>query len=199
VQHAPSAAAPSAPIARVPSTAPTATLPTTAAAVQRFPPFAPTPQTAPWILPYRKGLPIPTGYHVESRAATGLIATGLVTISAGYLVALGVGLDNDFDGSMAWLLLPVVGPWPAITGRKLTCGAITVDEARGCLDRAYREATTVAVIAVDGILQATGLVLWLAGIASSRDELVRDDVPAFQVSFRRRNEGGLDLGLRGQF
>jgi len=55
------------------------------------------------------------------------------------------------------------------------------------------------VLAVDGMIQATGLVILIAGLASSRDELVRDDASKFAFSARRRPEGGFDVGLQARF
>lgn len=153
----------------------------------------------PPLLPFRDGLPIPPGYHVEKRPASGLIMTGAVALGVGYLAGLGVGLDKGFDGSLGWLALPVIGPWPAVTGRKVNCAAVTVDEARQCLDSASKEATTIALVAVDGMVQATGLLLLLAGLASGQPELVRDDVSKVQVTAGRRSDGGFELGLHGQF
>jgi hypothetical protein len=153
----------------------------------------------PPILPYRDGLPVPPGYHVEKRAASGLITTGALSLSAGYLTGLVIALDKGFDGSLGWMLLPVIGPWPAAAGRDVHCAAATVDEARTCLDSASKEATTIALVAVDGMVQATGLLLFFAGLASGQPELVRDDVSKVQVTARRRNDGGFELGVHGQF
>jgi hypothetical protein len=153
----------------------------------------------PALLPYRDGFPIPPGYHIEKRAASGLIITGALTLGAGYVIGLGIGLDKGFDGSLGWLLVPVVGAWPAVAGRKIQCLATTVDEAKACLDSASKEATTVALVAVDGMIQSTGFLLFLAGLASGHPELVRDGFGDVKVSAHRRREGGFELGLEGRF
>ncbi|HET9956431.1 MAG TPA: hypothetical protein VFQ61_18105 [Polyangiaceae bacterium] len=154
----------------------------------------------PPLLPYRSGLPVPRGYHVEYRPATGLILSGALALGVGYATAIGIGMNRDFEGSLGWLAVPVLGPWPALAGRKLSCAATTVDEARGCLDRAYEEATTIALVAVDGMLQATGALLLIAGLASGRSELVRSaDRSTVSFSIRRRPEGGVQLGVLGAF
>ncbi len=151
---------------------------------------------APAILPYRKEFPVPAGYHVEERSASGLIITGAATVGVGYLVGLGVGIDHSFEGSLGWLAVPIVGAWPAIAGSKVHCSAETVDAAKKCLDNAYNQATTIAVVAVDGMVQVTGLVVLLAGLASGHSELVRDDL---QLSAHRRPDGGFELGVHGRF
>ena len=154
---------------------------------------------SPLLLPYRDGLPVPSGYHVEKRAATGLIVTGALGLAAGYLAGLAIALDQRFDDGLGWLALPVVGPWPAVAGRRVRCSASTVDEARRCLDSASAEAITIALLAVDGMVQTTGLLLLLGGLASGQPELVRDDLRNVQVTAKRRGDGGFELGLQGHF
>jgi hypothetical protein len=155
-------------------------------------------------LPYEDGYRVPAGYHVESRPQTGLIVTGAVAIGVGYAVGLGVGVAHQFEGSLGWLAVPIAGAWPAIGGRKVECKTIPLDEsavneARKCLDNAYSEATTIAVIAVDGLVQTTGALLLLAGLLSGHSELVRDGARPVHVSARQRPEGGLELWVGGQF
>jgi hypothetical protein len=151
-------------------------------------------------LPYRDGFPIPNGYHLERRPATGLIVSGALTLGAGYIVGLGIGLDKGFDGSLGWLAVPVFGAWPAVAGREIHCTATTVDEAKACLDAASNEATTIALIAVDGMVQTTGFILFLAGLASGQPELVRDGFGEnVKVTAGRRRDGGFDVGLKGRF
>ncbi|MFZ5896480.1 MAG: hypothetical protein ACOY0T_35830 [Myxococcota bacterium] len=150
----------------------------------------------PAILPYRDGIPIPPGYHVEKRAATGLIGTGLGMLAVGYVVGLGLAIDHDFEGGLGWMAVPVIGAWPAVAGSEVKCTAQDVPAAKQCLSEAYDQATTIAIVAVDGMVQATGVALLVAGLLSGRSELVRDDL---QVSARQRPEGGFDLGVRGSF
>ena len=68
--------------------------------------------------------------------------------------------------------------------------------AKQCLSDAYNQATTIAIVAVDGMVQATGVVLLVAGLLSGRSELVRDDL---HVSAQQRPEGGLNLTVHGRF
>lgn len=143
---------------------------------------------------------MPVGYHVESRAASGLLWSGALTLSASYLAGIGFGLSTGMEDGMGWVFVPIVGPWAAIGARRFTCGAETVTEAEKCLHDAYSEATTIAVLAVDGMLQATGLVVTAAALGSGREELVRDDVrSSLRLSAGARREGGFNVGLGGQF
>lgn len=194
--------APSAPLVEpYPATAPPPTAPRPIDAYgSGLPPGPAAIDTGvPLVLPYHSGHPVPPGYHVESRPATGLIVSGALTLSVGYVAALGIGLDGGFDQGNGWLAVPVVGPWAAIGARSFSCEAETVDDARECFDGAYDEATTIAILAVDGMIQATGLVILFAGLASGRDELVRDDAVKLGFSARQRPEGGFDVGVRGRF
>lgn len=154
------------------------------------------PLGAPAILPYRNGLPVPAGYHVEKRAASGLIGTGIGTVALGYVVGLGVAASHDFEGSLGWMAVPVLGAWPAVAGSHVSCNAQDVPAAKQCLSDAYNQATTIAIVAVDGMVQATGVVLLIAGLLSGRSELVRDDLT---LTARQRAEGGFDLGVHGRF
>jgi hypothetical protein len=191
---------PAAPAAQpAPPAPPSRPLPPSAAPPEASVASAPIPLSpaAPAILPYRDGLPVPPGYHVETRSAGGLIGTGIGMTALGYIVGLGVGVDHHFEGSLGWLVVPVVGAWPAVAGSKITCRAETVEAAKKCLDNAYTQATTIAIVAVDGMVQATGVALLVAGLLSGRSELVRDD--QVRVSARRRPEGGFELGVFGRF
>jgi hypothetical protein len=160
-------------------------------------PALPPNLSLPLVLPYRTGMPVPPGYHVESSGSPGLAWTGASALVVGYVVAIGIGANNSFDSGKGWLAAPVVGPWPAVANAKIKCTADTVEEARKCLDRASNTATTLALIAVDGMIQTTGLLLLIAGLANRHSELVRDDV-AVHLSARQL-PGGFDLGVAGHF
>jgi len=75
----------------------------------------------PALLPYREGLPIPLGYHVEHRSANGLIGAGLASLIISYTAAIVLGASANFKDGTGWLVLPVVGPWAAIGARSYHC------------------------------------------------------------------------------
>lgn len=174
----------------------------------------PPPPGFPLVLPYRSGVPVPRGYHVERRPATGLLVTGGVTLGVGYLTALGIGLHHEFSDGMGWTALPVLGPWAAIGARDFDCNVsgiddvdniddinteTTAEEAERCIRRAQSEAISIALLAVDGMIQATGAILLVAGLASGVDELVWDGLDKVRVSARARPEGGGELRVFGKF
>jgi len=165
------------------------------------------------VLPYREGLPVPPGYRVESRPATGLLATGGVTLAASYLAGLVIAQHHRFGEGMGWMAVPLVGPWGAIGARSFQCRVTgtegidslddlddvrTAQEAEACVRGAQREATTIAALAVDGLMQAIGAVVFVAGLASSTEELVWTGTTDVRVSARPR-PGGFDLGITGHF
>lgn len=172
----------------------------------------PPPTGYPLIMPYRDGVPIPRGYHVEHRPQTGLLVTGGVALGVGYVTGLGLALHHDFDNGTSWMLLPILGPWGAIGARSFDCkvNAESVDsfdevdetaaQANRCIGRAQSEATAIALLAVDGIIQATGTIVLLAGMMSGSDELVWDGLPGgVKLSARARPEGGGEIGVFGRF
>lgn len=131
-------------------------------------PFLPT------LLPYRNGDPVPPGYEVESQAASGLITAGMVTLMLGYVAGAGVAAANDFENGTGWLLVPVVGPWGAMGARTLSCNPDEFEQS-ACTEAAVDELTMFAFLAVDGLVQATGTALLLAGVLSREHWLVRTD------------------------
>lgn len=154
----------------------------------------------PPVLPYRPGYPIPPGYHAESRSASGFVVTGGITFGLAYVAAFGMALAQDFENGSGWLAVPLVGPWGAIGARSFECKAETdIEEARECFDGAYKEATTIAVLAGDGVVQAIGAAIFIAGLTTRTHELVRNAEAGVNVSASPRLGGGFDLGLHGRF
>lgn len=140
--------------------------------------------SAPPLLPYRKGMPVPDGYEVVHRPNSGLIAGGLVGLGLTYGVALIVGASEGFENGTGWLAAPVVGPWGAIGARKYECKSATqtVAEAKKCVRAAVGEVQLITIIAVDGIAQLASVVVTIAGALSSHDELVRQDLVDVDVA-----------------
>jgi hypothetical protein len=144
---------------------------------------APATDVRPPVLPYYQGMPVPPGYKVVTRRATGVITGGAVGFVASYATAVIFGAARSFDNAAGWLAAPVIGPWLAIAERDFgTCKTASVQEARACVNRAVHEVQYITFVAVDGVFQmATGFLL-LAGFMSSKDELIRQDLLP-QVSF----------------
>jgi hypothetical protein len=183
------------PIAPAPTPAPTPAFtpaPTPAAAPSYPAPVAPpvptpsAPATAPTaasgdlrppILPYRDGFPIPPGYEVVKRPATGLLAGGLVGLGIAYAGGVAFAGANGFKNGTGWLAAPIVGPWGAVGARDYeTCRTRTVAEAKACVRNAVKEVQVITFFAVDGVGQLAGALVALAGALSTREELVRSDL-----------------------
>jgi hypothetical protein len=164
-------------------------------------PAAAAADVRPPVLPYYDGMPVPPGYKVVKRQATGVITGGAVGLAASYATAVIFGAAQGFDNASGWLAAPVIGPWLAITERNYgTCKTANVQEARACVNQAVHEVQYITFVAVDGVFQmATGFLL-LAGLLSSKDELIRQDlVPkvSFVVPAAGRREWS--LSVQGRF
>lgn len=160
----------------------------------------------PPILPYRKGLPVPYGYRVVHRPATGMTVGGGLTFAAAYLAGLGLAATEKFENGTGYTAIPVIGPWAAIGGRSFKCSVPITTDATGaavqralnkCVGQAFDEVTTVVFLTADGLIQATGAVIFLIGLASGHEELVRKDLPKTSVTVFP--EGGFALSVSGKF
>lgn len=159
----------------------------------------------PPILPYRDSLPVPPGYRVEHRSATGLLVGGGLTFAAAYAAGLGLAASQSFENGTSYVAIPLAGPWAAIGGRTFNCkvtvgGTMAADVQRAlnkCVGNAFDEVTTVVFLTADGLIQATGFVLFLVGLGSGRQELVRADLP--ETAVRVLPEGGAALSVSGNF
>ncbi|HYP77995.1 MAG TPA: hypothetical protein VER12_18615 [Polyangiaceae bacterium] len=153
----------------------------------------------PALLPYSSGLPVPPGYRVEHRAATGIIIGGLATLGIAYSTALVLGASSNFGDGTGWVAIPVIGPWAAIGARSYHCSNDPL-QANQCISGAFSEVQTIAVLSADGVIQAAGAVLFVVGLASGHDELVRTDLPvSFRVLPRTVGADGVGIGLDGRF
>jgi len=119
-------------------------------------------------LPYHEGEPIPPGYRLEETPRYGLVAGGATLTGVLWAISLNaaIAMDREPDGTddpnfddMYWpMFIPVVGPFATIG---------TADSS----------GTGAAILALDGVLQTTGLVLLIAGFAAPNKELVRRPSP----------------------
>ncbi len=153
----------------------------------------------PALLPYRSGLPVPVGYRVEHRSANGLIAGGLTSFAVSYIAALAVGVGDGFGDGTGWTVVPVIGPWAAIGARSYHCENDPL-QANKCVNGAFNEVQTIAILSADAVVQATGAVLFFAGLGSGQDELVRSDLETgLRVTPRAVGTTGFGLGFDGRF
>jgi hypothetical protein len=157
---------------------------------------APASPSAPPLLPYRDGLPVPEGYTVVDRPATGLITGGLVGLGVAYVAGVIVAASQSFENGAGLMLIPVAGPYAAIGTREYNCTVDTVDAAKRCT---VRETQIVTMIAVDGLAQTAGALVALAGLVSGTKELVRNDLPDVSVTPPTSAKNGWQFSLRGDF
>jgi len=163
-------------------------------------------ESLPPLLPYKRNLPVPPGYRVVERSATGLIAGGGLTFAAAYLAGLGLAATQKFGNGTAYTAIPVIGPWAAIGGRSFHCkvpvsvnvtSAAVQKSLNQCVGTAFSEVTTVVFLTADGLVQATGAVIFFIGLASGYEELVRSDLP--KTAIYVLPEGGAALSVSGNF
>ena len=142
---------------------------------------------------------MPPGYRVEHRPANGLITSGAASFLAAYVAALVAGASSGFDDGGGWLIVPVIGPLAAIGARTYHCNNDPT-QANKCINGAFNEVQTIAVLSADAVVQATGAVLFVAGLGSGRDELVRSDLQAeMRLAPRVVGTTGFGLGVDGHF
>lgn len=146
---------------------------------------------------WHEGDPIPPGYHPSTRVRGGLIAGGLSMFGASYLISVLVAAANDgicnnynsvtgtcSGGGDDALYIPVLGPF------------IQMGNEHG-------SATALAdvFLVLDGLLQGTGVAMFIFGIAVPKTVLVRNDLGALKnihiSPMVGRNMGG--LGVAAQF
>jgi hypothetical protein len=164
-----------------------------------MPPWAPAaPAFYPPVLPYRRGMPVPPGYEIEHRPASGLIAGGLVTLITAYGAAIVIGAGQDFENGTGWLAVPLLGPWGAIGARTFTC-RVPLEQSRKCVNEAFDEVELLVFMTADGLVQGAGAALFLVGLASGHEELVRQDLKKVSLGPRRMGRDGWGLGVSGLF
>lgn len=128
-----------------------------------------------------------------------MIVGGLATFALAYGAAIVVGASANFGDGTGWTAVPVIGPWAAIGARSYHCTNDPL-QANQCISGAFSEVQTIAILSADGVIQTAGAVLFVVGLASGHDELVRDDLPvSFRVLPRTMGADGLGLGVDGHF
>lgn len=154
-------------------------------------------QQPPATLPYRKDEPIPPGYRLEKRPRTGLIIAGAVVTAVPYFLGLSIASASKFSNAGGFLVIPAVGPWLTLAARdNATCGysSSTFSSSYSC----DSDAAIVTVLVLDALIQTTGAILFVIGVASDRELLVRQDVAKLHLTPMHYKEGW-GLGLRGGF
>lgn len=115
------------------------------------------PDLRPHTLPYDESEPPPPGYKLDTRIYRGLVIAGATTFGSLYILsaAVGAAFQEDRDGEEhAPLFAPVIGPF-------ITMG--TADTS----------SLGVFVLILDGVGQAAGVAMFVAGLAAKNKIWVR--------------------------
>lgn len=118
---------------------------------------------------WSEGDPIPPGYHPTTSIRRGLVIAGAVTFGAVYLLNVltaAASLDackayssvtNSTCTDASMLFIPVVGPFIQVT-------------------RTSGSASLSTLLVIDGIAEAAGVFMFVAGLAWQRTSLIRNDL-----------------------
>jgi hypothetical protein len=146
---------------------------------------------------WEEGDAIPNGYHKTTKIRTGLVIGGAVTFGVVYLITaltgalvsdIGSAVCSTGDGSCSQgtrsaklLLIPVAGPFTLLG--------------------ASSSATGNFFLVLDGLAQAGGVAMLVAGIAAPRTVLARNDVSLLTLAPKPMTFGlhGAGMGLQGSF
>jgi hypothetical protein len=134
---------------------------------------------------WEEGQPIPPGYHPTTKIRTGLVIGGAVLFGVTYITTalIGAAISDVCDSSCRnakLLLIPVAGPFTLM-------GSTTT-------------ATGNFLLALDGLAQAGGVAMFIAGLAAQKTVLVRNvagvQVTPMPMNFGRNSAG---VGFVGTF
>jgi hypothetical protein len=151
-----------------------------------YPPGAPPPGPRE-IKDWDEGDPIPNGYHKTTKIRAGLAIAGGVTFGIVYVVTAFAGaLVSDVGNSNATrsaklLFIPVAGPFTLLG--------------------ATPSATGNFFLVLDGLAQAGGVAMLVAGIAAPRTTVVRNDISKLTLTPKPMTFGlhGAGMGIEGTF
>lgn len=205
-----------------PAPAPAPALPAAAPAPAPVAPPAPAPvappgmrlaaSEAPSLMPpprfgfgYGAPPPVPADGATEPPAAgtSTAVVVGALMLGIPYATGVGVGAAESFENGSGWLVLPAAGPWLALTARRDPCVGLddrspqdpNVDSELG---RCMTEPLIRGLLVLDGVLQATGAVIMIAGASSGTK---KDSPPArgFAVAPTPLGRDGYGVGAVGRF
>jgi len=137
---------------------------------------------------WQEGEPIPPGYHPSTRMRGGLVGGGIGTFTPAYLISIIIAAANADNGSANALWVPGLGPF------------IQMGQIGGSNCDASCRATADVGLVIDGLMQAGGIAMFIAGIAWPKTVLVRNDLGKIHVMpapMIGQNTTG--LGLVGTF
>jgi hypothetical protein len=141
-----------------------------------YAPVVAQPPALPARFAFVDGQPVPPGYHLESSPRRGMIIGGAVTFGSLYVISViaadARGSDGTTNENLKPLYIPVLGPF--LASSKVQSGT--------------------GVLILDGIGQAAGLAMVIAGVAFPKTEIVRNDVAEVHlVPMASSDRAGLSL------
>jgi hypothetical protein len=174
-----------------------AVLATSRARAQSEPP--PEPAQRPAVDPrhWHDGDPVPPGYHVEDVPRSGLVKAGYIVTGIPYFFSVVAALAAKNDNESGWLLLPIAGPWVTMGRRNYGCNPDANNPSTGQSLTCVADVFVVMGLIFDGIVQATGGALLLAGYVATKPGLVRNDSSLHLVPVRIGS--GMGVGAVGDF
>jgi hypothetical protein len=128
------------------------------------------------VLPYRDGVAPPSGYHLEEHPRSGLLIAGTAVLGASYVVSATIALTTD-NTDDRWLFVPVFGPFLDLAARQgHTCSIGEIKDRCDLFTASHR-----FYLALDGIVQLTGSVLFVSGLAFPKKEYVSNTYGARSI------------------
>ncbi len=136
---------------------------------------------------------------LQTTRNTGLLWAGGLTFGGGYLGAVGYATSASVGSGGGWLVVPLIGPWIAISGRHLHCeksDQLSQAAINDCLSAAARELKTVTVLTFTGLFQVVGATLLTVGWTDKQQQWLPPDM---SVDAGPVGASGHGLLVRGTF
>src|SRR6185369_16285824 len=141
------------------------------------------------------GGPVPQGYHLEERPRRGLIIGGALTLGIPWMLGITVASTDDFTNQSGWLIVPALGPWITIATRKTDRTCDYISNTNNCHD----DNTVRTLLILDGLTQAAGTIMLIAGLSSTKKVIARDFVSTLHFTPAPIGKLGYGGVLSGQF
>jgi hypothetical protein len=143
---------------------------------------------------------VPRGYHVEERARRGLIIGGALTLGIPWMLGITVASTDDFSNQSGWLVVPTLGPWITIATRETDKTCSFYSSTGGTSTSSCHDDNTVRTLLIlDGLTQAAGTVMLIAGLSSTKKVLARDFVGSLHFTPAPIGKLGYGGVLSGEF
>lgn len=142
----------------------------------------------------------PPGYQVEEHTPATPIVVGSLLVGVPYATGLGIAAAEGFANSSGWLAVPVLGPWLALGARDNPCdGARDAQEFNSDVGHCVAEPFVRGMLVLDGVLQATGSVVLIAGASASEKRVVPKRSARVVAMPQPVGRSGYGVGVVGSF